>query len=117
MDLKKSTMAERSLKEYPQWGQQRRLQFFEKRHPPHFISPSTNSFPQRGQRVDVDFVIMKVTPFSANAMLWVWALNSKSQNPNPKQSQITQIQNDQIPPTPLGFESCRLYQRGAMGDY
>jgi hypothetical protein len=93
------------------------LQFFERRQPVHFISPSTNSFPQRGQRVDVDFVIMKVTPFSANAMLWVWALNSKSQNPNPKQSQITQIQNDQIPPTPLGFESCRLYQRGARGDY
>jgi len=48
MDLKKSTMAERSLKEYPQWGQQRRLQFFERRQPAHFTSPSTNSFPQSG---------------------------------------------------------------------
>jgi hypothetical protein len=48
MDLKKSTMAERSLKEYPQWGQQRRLQFFEKGQPAHFTSPSENSFPQRG---------------------------------------------------------------------
>jgi hypothetical protein len=100
-DLKKSTMADRSLKEYPQWGQQRRLQFFERRHPEHFISPSMNSFPQRGQRYDVDFVIMKVTPFSAHANLWVWRLNSKSQNPNPKQSQIPQTQNDQIPLTPL----------------
>jgi hypothetical protein len=58
MDLKKSTMAERSLKEYPQWGQQRRLQFFERKHPEvHFISLSKNSFPQRGQRQGAIFVI------------------------------------------------------------
>jgi len=59
MDLKKSTMAERSLKEYPQWGQQRRLQFFEKRQPAHFTSPSTNSFPQRGH-FKIDFILVPV---------------------------------------------------------
>jgi hypothetical protein len=47
-DLTKSTTADRSLKEYPQWGQHIKLQFFERRHPPHFIAPSSNSFPQSG---------------------------------------------------------------------
>jgi hypothetical protein len=56
-DLKKSTMADLSLKEYPQWGQQRRLQFLEKRHPEHFISPSMNSFPQRGH-LTLDFILI-----------------------------------------------------------
>jgi hypothetical protein len=94
-------MADLSLKEYPQLGQHIKSQLFERRHPAHFIAPSENSFPQRGHRYDVGFVIMKVTPFLANAISWVWTLNSKSQNLNPKQTQITQIQNDQIPPTPL----------------
>jgi hypothetical protein len=47
-DLTKSTMADRSLNEYPQWGQQIRLQFFASRHPLHFIAASSNSLPQRG---------------------------------------------------------------------
>jgi len=53
-------MADRSLKVYPQLGQQRRLQFFERRHPEvHFISLSRNSFPQRGHR-KIDFAIFYV---------------------------------------------------------
>jgi hypothetical protein len=52
-------MADRSLKEYPQWGQQRRLQFFERRHPEHFISPSMNSVPQRGH-FKIDFISVPV---------------------------------------------------------
>jgi hypothetical protein len=47
-DLTKSTMADRSLKEYPQCGQHIKSQLFERRHPEHFIAPSSNSFPQRG---------------------------------------------------------------------
>jgi hypothetical protein len=44
----KSMMADRSWKEYPQWGQQRRLQFFARRQPEHFTSFSKNCFPQSG---------------------------------------------------------------------
>jgi hypothetical protein len=55
-DFTKSTMADRSLKEYPQWGQHIKLQFFERRHPVHFIAPSSNSFPQRGH-FKIDFIL------------------------------------------------------------
>jgi len=58
-DLTKSTMADRSLKEYPQWGQHIKSQLFERRHPEHFISPSTNSFPQRGH-FKIDFILVPI---------------------------------------------------------
>jgi len=56
-DFKKSTMTDLSLKVYPQWGQQRRLQFLERRHPVHLISPSTNSFPHKGH-FTIDFILI-----------------------------------------------------------
>jgi len=45
-------IADRSLKEYPQWGQQRRLQFFARRQPEHFTSFSENCFPHSGHLYD-----------------------------------------------------------------
>jgi hypothetical protein len=74
IDFKKSTTADLSLKVYPQLGQQRRLQFFEKMHPEvHFISPSENSFPQRGH-FNVVFIpfrlwFVAVLPFCCLAVL------------------------------------------------
>jgi hypothetical protein len=63
MDFKKSTIADLSLKVYPQLGQQRRSHFFEKGHPEvHFISLSTNSFPQRGH-LSKSNVAISGTPF------------------------------------------------------
>jgi hypothetical protein len=72
-DLTKSTMADRSLKEYPQWGQHIRLQFFERRHPVHFVAPSSNFFPQRGH-VNVVFIpshlrFLAVLPFCCLSVL------------------------------------------------
>jgi hypothetical protein len=50
-------MADRSWKEYPQWGQQRRLQFFASRQPEHFTSFSENCFPHSGHLYDFSSVI------------------------------------------------------------
>jgi hypothetical protein len=66
-------MADRSLKEYPQWGQHIKLQFFERRHPVHFIAPSLNSFPQRGH-FNVVFIpfhlwFLAVLPFCCLSVL------------------------------------------------
>jgi len=62
-------MADRSLKVYPQLGQQRRSQFFERRHPEvHFISLSENGFPQRGHFCKLDFAISK-NPFKKSNLV------------------------------------------------